>query len=93
MKYSRYRIRCRVQYPEMYFVYLLTIWNLSNSAPHHSPENSKGDGDKAWKVNIQPFRGQHLDVTLWEAVPQKDLGGGCRRDAVGLCFRVQAQGG
>ena len=25
----------------------------------------------------QAFRGQHLDVALWESVPQEDLSGGC----------------
>jgi hypothetical protein len=39
------------------------------------------------------FQGQHLDVALWEGVPQKDLSGGCRGDAAEACSRVKAQVG
>ena len=39
----------------------------------------------------QAFRGQHLDVALWESVPQEDLSGGCWRDEVQACTRIKTE--
>ncbi len=73
------------------------IGNKQNTIPHslryEVPHGAAADC-QAEQLNRQPpFRGQHLDVALWERVPQKDLGGGCRREVAGSCYRVQAQGG
>ena len=41
----------------------------------------------------QAFRGQHLDVALWESVPQEDLSGGCWRDEAQACTRIKTERG
>ena len=41
----------------------------------------------------QAFWGQHLDVALWESVPQKDLSWGCWGDAAEACPGCKTEGG
>ncbi len=41
----------------------------------------------------QAFRSQHLDVALWESVPQEDLSCWCWRDAAEACTRSKMEGG
>jgi hypothetical protein len=70
--------------------------NIHNTFPwslrHHVPVGAAGDSRQDSGTDSRLFRGQYLDVALWNGISKSNFGQGCRGDAQGARSRIKAQG-